>query len=121
MIAVVAIDRIDTGKNGDETAHAKMEQTLKGKASEKITIVNDIQYACARVSLSSGRFLVFLWRDGDQLKLRSWVPPMRIDQDKMKWDGNAPESLSDVLEKIRGIITQQAAEDARNKPPKSNN
>ena len=115
VVDITATDKVSIkGKHWTyaQKATAKVEQTLKGKLPETISLYGDEDFICARCHFEIGKYLVFLNRDGDNLVGNNWQPSARkITADKVEGFNDEdvhtrPEaSLADVLREIPIVLS----------------
>ena len=122
-IAVVNITEVrDQEKEGRtrtyrQQATGTIEQCLKGGVSGEITIYGMGTFICAQCRYETGRFLLFLRKEGDGWTGSNWHLGIRpISETAVQWfkEGAsrfevADAALDDVLEEIRSVLAKQAA------------
>lgn len=119
LIAVVDIEppvacRVQ-GKhwNYSQQAEARLVQSIKGGAPEKLTLYGGEDFECAQVNLKAGRFLVFLVAQGDGYSGCNWnASCLSIDaSNRVAWmsqsgrrEIDCKQPLDQVTERIRKTL-----------------
>lgn len=122
VIAVVEITGVEKvsvkGKywTYGQKASAKVENVLKGKLPDNVSLYGDEDFICARCHFEVGRYLVFLDRDGELLTGNNWHLSIRKitgdSEEKVEWfdDKKIFEKtealLSDVLNEITRVLSK---------------
>ena len=118
-IALVQIERIEATQTKGENwtygqkATAHVERTLKGGLPATLTLLGDENFICARCHFETGRFLVFLKREGAGWVGTNYQPSARkIEDERVNWDAAAPFAqkpiaLDVALQSVISIIAAQ--------------
>lgn len=122
VIAIVEITRVERvlikGKHWtyQQKASAKVEKVLNGKLAGNVALYGDENFICARCHFETGRYLVFLVRDGELLTGNNWhLSALKItgdSEEKVEWfdDEKRIEKkemlLSDVVSEIADVLAK---------------
>jgi len=111
-----------TGKNWVYWKQAEMhvEKVLKGTIPGDVILYGDESFICAQCTLSKGRFLAFLTKDGDLWVGANWQLSLRSIQDnEVEWyvseDQRFPmkfQKMDDVVAQIQAALKKQQSEQA---------
>ena len=88
VIAIVNVTQVEKVKmkgahwTYSESAHATVEQTLKGTLPQNVDLYGGEDFICAQVHFAVGRYIVFLRRDGELLVGCNWHLSARPIKDK---------------------------------------
>lgn len=131
-IAVVKITRVEKADASGrvwtyrQRATGEVEETLKGKLPEEITLYGQETFICAQCQFGEGQFLLFLRQDVDKWVGANWHLSIRpITDNEVEWyasDDSIEQKkapLDRVIKEVRGIIREQRqVEGEKNgKPP----
>ena len=97
-----------------QKASDKVEKVLKGTLPSTVALFGDEDFICARCHFGTGRYLVFLDKDGELLTGNNWqLSARKITGTDVEWFGEknvfeqkkAP--LSNVLSEIGKLLTSR--------------
>jgi hypothetical protein len=111
-----------SGKNWTYSQQAKVrvEKTLKGKIPDEVVMYGKESFICAQCTLSKGRFLAFLTKDGDLWVGANWQLSLRpIQGEDVEWylteEQRYPmkfQKMDDVVLQIQAALKKQQSEQA---------
>ncbi|MEW6305721.1 MAG: hypothetical protein AB1705_19760 [Verrucomicrobiota bacterium] len=120
FIAVISISKIDEKTERRtpfhvlvQTAQANVERVLKGEAPAKCVLRHEdelSEFLCKPPKLATGRFLVFLKRQGDVFVQSNWYSIFPIEEDKLAWIDRTSSkvwSLEEVTAEIVAFLKKQ--------------
>ena len=111
-----------SGKNWTYAQQAKVrvEKTLKGKIPDEVIMYGKESFICAQCTLSKGRFLAFMIKDGDLWVGANWQLSLRpIQGADVEWylseEQRYPmkfQKMDDVVLQIQAALKKQQSEQA---------
>jgi hypothetical protein len=118
LVAIVTVSNVTSQVVGkpknqvrQERASASVERVLKGTAPQRLVLAYDepvTDILCTAPRLSSGRFLVFLRRDGDVfVRTDTWYSQHSIETNHVHWFLERTEPFDAAISQVERIIKSQ--------------
>jgi hypothetical protein len=114
LVQILMVEKTDTKRKSwtyRQKATARVEQVLKGKVPQEITLYGQEDFICGQCRFAPGRYLLFLKRDEDLLVGSNWQFSIRpITGDQVEWYAGdkslelKPAPLAGVLQEIRRLL-----------------
>ncbi len=111
-----------SGKNWmyAQQAKVRVEKTLKGKIPDEVVMYGKESFICAQCTLSKGRFLAFMTKDGDLWVGANWQLSLRpIQGADIEWyvseEQRYPmkfQKMDDIVLQIQAALKKQQSEQA---------
>jgi hypothetical protein len=98
-----------SGKNWTYSQQTKVsvEKVLKGKIPDNFVMYGGESFICAQCTLSKGRFLAFLGKDGDLWVGANWHLSLRpIKDDEVEWYISQEQRFPMKFQKLADVLAQ---------------